>query len=385
MGLGFHTFVKRHIASNKRKRQSYYIKDIGTHRWAYISYIADIFHTCIAGNSHQNRREALIIGQVFNNMGYNTYIQQYDNNDYHRLRHYNFDIIFGLEPNIEAVAKLNPDALNIYYATGAYWQHQNNQVRLRTDEFNFRHSTSIPYRRLADEHFSAEHADAIIQIGNQTIIETYPPELRTKIHLVRQSTTEVSPLQRPRKVHRNQFLFIASSGNLLRGVPYLLDYFILHPESQLHWVGTQEEDVLAAYTNRITSNIHLYGFMDTTSPEFLAITQLCNFLIYPSGSEGCPGSVLLGLKHGLIPILPRLLRLDGLNCGYILDGFTHDHIQHAVDWTNGLSDCEIRRQSYQCQNYANANFTLANFHNDFHKVLSHIINTHYQKEKAFPH
>ena len=54
-------------------------------------------------------------------------------------RHY--DIIFGLDPNFVTMSQKNPQALKIYYATGAYWKHQYSIVKNRIDSFNKKHGT----------------------------------------------------------------------------------------------------------------------------------------------------------------------------------------------------------------------------------------------------
>lgn len=64
-----------------RKRHSTFIWKISdTAEWVYISYLTDIFYYPNDNrllSSHQNRREALIIAKVFNQLGFNIYIQDH--------------------------------------------------------------------------------------------------------------------------------------------------------------------------------------------------------------------------------------------------------------------------------------------------------------------
>ena len=73
---------------------------------------------------------------------------------------------------------------------------------------------------------------------------------------------------------------------------------------------------------KISPNIKLWGFMDINSDELTAIIDRCNFLIYPSGSEGgCPGAVINSMKKGLIPIVTPWAAFDGIEEYGFFDGY----------------------------------------------------------------
>ena len=65
--------------------------------------------------THQNKREALIIGKIFYSLGYNVKVARCNAPKECDDRHY--DIIFGLDPNFVTMSQKNPQALKIYYAT----------------------------------------------------------------------------------------------------------------------------------------------------------------------------------------------------------------------------------------------------------------------------
>lgn len=77
-----------------RKRHSTFIWKISdTAEWVYISYLTDIFYYPNDNrllSSHQNRREALIIAKVFNQLGFNIYIQDHASkrNTENKVLHY---------------------------------------------------------------------------------------------------------------------------------------------------------------------------------------------------------------------------------------------------------------------------------------------------------
>ena len=173
-----------------RKRHSTFIWKISdTAEWVYISYLTDIFYYPNDNrllSSHQNRREALIIAKVFNQLGFNIYIQ--DHASKKEIPKIKFSIIFGLEPNFCNACIANPQSIKIYYATGAYYEHQNKQIQKMTDYVNVTYDAHIPYQRLVTPHKSIELADYILQIGSSYTILTYPPICQSKIELIHQSS-----------------------------------------------------------------------------------------------------------------------------------------------------------------------------------------------------
>ncbi|MCS3341971.1 hypothetical protein NXX10_05835 [Bacteroides xylanisolvens] len=80
-------------------------------KWAYISYIPEVYykkkdlHYML---SHQNKREALIIGEIFHRLGYNVKVALF--NDSKECDDRKYDIIFGLEPNFITMCKKKPQS-----------------------------------------------------------------------------------------------------------------------------------------------------------------------------------------------------------------------------------------------------------------------------------
>lgn len=175
--------------------------------------------------THQNKREALIIGKIFYSLGYNVKVARCNAPKECDDRHY--DIIFGLDPNFVTMSQKNPQALKIYYATGAYWKHQYSIVKNRIDSFNKKHGTHLPYSRSVDAHNSCEIADIIFQIGSSFTIQTYPPELQNKIKIINQSSNfsqECNLQHKLQSVSIKDFLWFGSSGSILKGLDLVLDF-----------------------------------------------------------------------------------------------------------------------------------------------------------------
>lgn len=213
--------------------------------WAFVSYIPEACYRCGRSylNGHQNRREMKRIVKVFNECGYNVYVAQHTDTI---LPDITPKIVFGLEPAFEHACNKWPNAIKIYYATGASYMHQNGMIKKRTDEFNRRYKPvpPYPYQRLTTESDRYELADYIFQIGSNYTIATYPKDIRSKIKLIRQSSTLIDTNNYQVSFEhkdRNVFLALVGAGPVLKGVDLLVEYFRMHPEYQLHLAGNIDE------------------------------------------------------------------------------------------------------------------------------------------------
>lgn len=227
--------VKNLFRLNKDR---YVYRNQNNRKWAYISYIPRVYYkkrNSLWFDKHQNRKEALIIGEVFKRLGYNYVMATYNKTiecDYRK-----YDIIFGEGPCFSIMSKRNRHALKIYYATTAYPEYQNKMVRLRTDDFNCSHNAHLTYSRLAEASIDGFSIDKILQIGSKVTVGTYPVELQDKITLINQSSNlsyTVDPRTKLQSYDRTQFVWMGSTGSLLKGLDIVLDFFMLHPEYHLH-------------------------------------------------------------------------------------------------------------------------------------------------------
>ncbi|MDE5678593.1 glycosyltransferase [Phocaeicola sp.] len=356
------------------KKHSYISRVPESEKWVLISYLPEVFYhqdNPYYMKVHQNRYEMIRINKVFNKLGYNTLIVSYNSTVV--PENLNVKIVFGIEPAFVHLSQMYPDAYKIYYATGAYFKHQNGMIKKRTDEFNKYFNVNLPYRRMVQEHNSVDIADCILQIGSQFTLKTYPEKYRQKITIIDQSSMNFQKaIQRILKPTRN-YIWLGSSGNVLKGLDLVLNFFISNPQYTLYIVGPMEEEFKKIYSKSITHNIHLCGFVNMDSCRFMEIAANCNFLIYPSASEGMPGSVINLMKLGVIPILSEWASVDDIkSLGFILNDLDIQSISMAVDWCNSLSDEEINRLSKKCSVYATKKYSIDNFEKQFETFISRI-------------
>lgn len=359
-----------------QKDKSVYISKISSKKpWVLIAYMADVFYRSndiSFMNSHQNKREALAMVPIFNRLGYNVYVQSYTKTI--NFPDINVSVIFGHPPAIEAAAKVYKKAIIVQYATGCFYTHSNKQEEYITNLVNLQCNTSFKCERytLADNaHIISDH---ILMIGCKNTIETYPASVRHKITTLHQSSQNVKTLEHIRYSPENEYFFMSSSGVLLRGVPFLIDYFTQNQNRILHLI-CPFEPYIEYIQSKTPKNIIFHGIMNLGSDDLLDIVARCNFIIYPSGSEGgCPGSVINSMKNGLIPIVSQWSAFDEIdNYGYVMKDWSTNSIANGIEWAESIEPdkCELMKQ--KCSAFATQTYNLERFSKEFDSFFRQIL------------
>ena len=150
-----------------------------------------------------------------------------------------------------------------------------------------------------------------------------------------------------------------------------MDYFKEHSDLTIHIVGAVERDFIKAYCGTFPSNIIFHGFMNVASVDFKNIASVCNFLIYPSCTEGgVPGSVITCMYYGIIPIVSQWAAFDEIEeMGYLLTNLDIDAIQLVIDRIIDLSDDEVKRLSVKCSIFSQNTYNLRIFEKEFKQYI----------------
>jgi hypothetical protein len=357
-----------------------YIKKRNGKKWIFISYITEPFKRRNDKNffhGHQNHQETIIIEELLNELDLSLVFNHYSWPINFLWK--KFDVVFGLEPNFLVMCKKNPQALKIYYATGAYYKHQNQMIIKRTNDFREKHGIDYPYVRMVSEHESAEAADYIFQIGSKFTIETYPEHLRKKIIIIDQTCHDFKSIDLEDKFNKTSkidFIWFGSTGSILKGLDLVIEFFLQNPHLNLHIVGPVEEEFMRVYRGKMnaSNNFNTYGFLNVDSDEFREIANKSAFLIYPSASEGCPGSVLNLQKLGVIPILSQWSSSDKISeHGYMLKNLSVESIGEAIEWTKNLTDGEMKNLIRKNHNYVIEKHNKPKFKSQFKANLKALI------------
>ena len=369
-------FLYKVIVKVLRINRFYVSKCKDSDKWVYISYIPEVFYKLWDENymrGHQSRQEMVEIVKIFNRLGYNVFVSSCN---YPVLPNRKFDIVFGIEPTFVSACNKYPKAKKIYYATGAYWGHQNGMIKQRTDEFNLKHGTTSPYRRMVNVYNHLDLCDYILQIGSKYTVETYPEEYKKKITLIHQSNTlsDVDVLNIS-YAKENEYIWIGGGGSILKGLDLVLDYFILNPEKRLHVVGTVEDDVIDAYGKGLKDNIVFHGYMNLFSSEFKEIVSKCNVAVYPSCTEGgMPGSVINAMYFGLIPVVSKWAATEEINkFGAIIENLSVESLADAIGSIEKLDKIKIEEMKKNCHQYAIETFNLERFAKEFKEYINKMI------------
>lgn len=341
--------------------------------WVYVAYIPDVFYlkdNLEFLNSHQNKREAIVMVNVLNKLGYNVLVQGIDGNK--KLPNLNVKIIFGHPPAIELAAEKYSDALVVQYATGCHYSHQNAQEKYITDLVNALYNTSFSYERWVQPYKSHIISDKILLIGCKYTIETFPDTVQQKITTIHQSSQDVNTLKEIKYSPQNHFFFMSSGGVLLRGVYFLVEYFKKHKEKTIHLL-CPIEPYLQFIKDDLPSNIILHGTLPLGSDEMLDIMRKCNFIIYPSGSDGTAGSVINSMKNGLIPIVSRWAAFDEIDeYGYLMNGWDTISVEQGIKWSESLSPETIELKKRACADYATTTYNIEEYTQEFEDYFRNI-------------
>jgi len=361
---------KKNVFCSTEDRSVYVSKISEEALWVYLSYIADVFYRQNDEsylNVHQALREAVEMVSIFNKLGYNVYVQNYDSST--PLPDINVSVIFGHSPNLELAVKKWPKAYVVMYATGPLYTHQNAQEQFMVDYVNHKYGTTFAMERWVPPYNSHVIANKILMIGSCATIETFPEDYRSKITIIHQSSQAKQVVDPIRYAPENEFFFMASAGNLLRGIPLLIESFVSHPEKTLHIVGPVGpylEYVLAS----LPDNIHIHGFIDINSDEMASIMSRCNFMIYPTGSDGIPGSLINSMMNGLIPIVSKWGAFDEIiDYGYLMKNWDVTSIDEGLLWADSLSPEQCLSLKRKCSIFVKDQYNLKRFSEEFEKFF----------------
>lgn len=250
-------------------------------------------------------------------------------------------------------------ARKMMWMTGSHPEFQNRREMERLHALESRRNcVCIPRRQIpnpATEVASMAMADHCALVGNETTRATYPVSLHAKIELIQVSAEASRPKPTSRMAPSpREFVWLSSSGAILKGLDILLDLFSSHMWPTLHIIGPieQEEDFANIYHAELEEHprIKRHGFRLADDPELLRIFDLAAIVLHPSASEGMSGAVSHCLQAGLYPIISRASGIDlPAGCGRYLETCTHDEVAAAIQEVLSLDDARLVSEIEQTQ------------------------------------
>jgi hypothetical protein len=301
------------------------VNNTGFSRHCLLQYVLEPFLIESVSSSHQNQWQARELARIVGEFGYNIDVVGLSTQHIKLPRSY--DLIIDVHPGLNDcyVQNLNEGCKKIAYITGSNPDFSNRAEAKRLEELSARRGSQLKQRRYAPVFDRKQMAgfDAMFFLGNDYNLATYSDfNFKSVFKLQNTGVCNFDPAKYSGKTSRS-FLFLASGGQVHKGLDLLLEVFSAHPELQLYVCSSfkAEWDFCRLYRKELfhTGNIHPVGFMSIESPQFQRICQECGYVILPSCSEANAGSVLTGMAAGLVPMVSREAGFSARDVHYFPD------------------------------------------------------------------
>lgn len=349
-----------------------------------ISYIVGPFKR---GTSltHTNKAESLQISQVFNELGYNVDVVNFDSN---RVLDYSkYDVILGFGgPLINSFYKRKRKILTIYYGTGMHILHQNHATLKRVkDVYEKKGVWLLNSGRIVEKAWSVQTTlvDAIITLGNEATAESYRKYYAGPIFRIPCSYYKITNckdiLQKKDFAQaRRHFLWFGGAGLIHKGLDLLLEVFEKKPELHLHVCGLidDEPEFKNCFYDELykRKNIHTYGFVDLDSNVFTHIVNACAFVVFPSCSEGQATSVVNVMGNGgLVPVVTKESGISINDYGIGIKDCSFEGVAQSISEANQLTDEDIRARSIRCCEYTARHHSIEMFSKAIKDALKKVL------------
>ncbi|QLE47111.1 glycosyltransferase [Nostoc sp. C057] len=335
-------------------------------------------------NDHTWYWEVWQIAQTFLDLGYNVDVIQFHNDKFVPQKHYAFFI--DIRHRMEALApKLNKDCIKIFHVDIANMVFRNAAECNRLLEVQQRKGVTLKPQRFEVPNLGIEYADCAIVLGNDFTTDTFKYANKPMYRIpISSPVVYPYPDKKDFEAVRKRFLWFGGSALVLKGLDLVLDAFAQMPEYHLTVCGpvSSDKEFEQAFYKELyeTPNIHTYGWIDVSSPDFIEVTNNCLGLVYPSVSEGQSGAVISCLQAGLIPILSYESGVDVHDFGVIFDNLSLEEIKEKVRSISNLPVENLQMMSRQAWEYARANHTKEKFAQVYRNVVEQIIENHSQKK-----
>lgn len=296
------------------------------HSNCLVLYVASPFrHGNKISSAHQNNSQLVELVKVISEFGYNIDVCDYNDKTLSLTKQYDLVIDIHPQQNNIYMENLSENVIRIGYFTGSNPAFSNEAEQKRLDDLYQRRGSRLAPRRqvLPFEKEVLESLDAIFFIGNEYNLRSYKEFQFKKICMIQNSGYDFDFVSMSSSRSSKNFVFLASSGQVHKGLDLLLEVFARNSNLNLYVLSlfNNEKDFCDLYRRELfeSANIFPIGFLDITSDKFREIVQKCAFVVLPSCSEANAGSVFTGMSAGLIPIVSRECGFEESEVHYLPD------------------------------------------------------------------
>lgn len=334
-------------------------------------------------HGHTNFWESMQIAKTFLNLGYSVDAISYLNFEFIPKKDYAFfiDARFNLQ---RLSHMMNKDCVKIMHIDLCHILVNNAAEATRLLSLQQRRGVTLLPRRYEKPNLAIEHADCATILGNEFTIDTFRYAGKP-IYRVPISNPFIYPWpeQKDFEACRKRYLWFGSGGLVRKGLDLVLEAFAEMPDYHLTVCGPikEEDDFENAYHKELyeTPNINTIGWIDVSSPDFLAITNSCIGTVFPSAAEGGGGSVITCMHAGLIPVVSYEASVDIQDdYGLVFHDCSIETIRDGIRTISGLSVEDLRLMARKAWEVARANYTQDNFSEEYRKVVEKIAHIYHK-------
>jgi len=341
-----------------------------------ISYISDPLRNLRAENGHTNFLEVLQIIHFYISKGFIIDITNAnDTGVLSYIKNTKYDFIFGFGEVFFFMTKKNPNVNNCIYVTENAPDFSSEKESERIKYFYERHGRKVSYLRTGvffkNEHF--KFANNAIVMGIESYFKKFNFNKLLTINPTGHRNTNFTEVYTISERMKKSFLWFGSTGAVHKGLDILIDVVQRNHDFELHICGLREKYLCKNMMQKY-KNIYNHGFIDINSQKFIDIIKLVAFMILPSCSEAMSTAVLTVARHGVLPLLLRNVGMDRLTDHvFWLDDFKVEYIEKKMREVSKLDSDFLLQKSHALQKYADKEFCLTTFSENFKKCMDEIL------------
>jgi glycosyltransferase involved in cell wall biosynthesis len=330
--------------------------------------------------SHANYFKTTVIVDALIASGYS--VDVFDWRTMHSPPADHYDIVIGQgNAFVHSCYGSRKEMPRVYLGWGLHATATRNAVKQRSVSLRRRRGLSIAESHPRDD--GPKYATDILYLGNEHTKSTYSQYsiaetkcLRNPITLGVESTLASKDFVSARK----RFLWMAAYGPLRRSLDVLLEVFAKNPDYELWICGdmSHERSFFRSYHTELhdVPNIKYIGWVDVAGMVYRNATQNCGYFIYPSVSDGMPGSVVNAMASGLVPIVTKEA---GMECGGLdipITAVDHSEIAAVIQRAGATPPAELKARSEAVVKFATEYYSRDAFKSHFGSALSRVLSRH---------
>lgn len=325
---------------------------------------------------HTNAFEVVTMAETYRTLGYTVEVIEYHNQTYIPPSDCCaiINIIGQFEQCKDYVSK---ECKRVLHATGAHWIVANQAELMRLTAIRDRKGIVLTSRR---HTYPSDNGgeDHIVVLGNEYTINTFSFSQKPITRIPLSSAYEFAwPQTRDFSQAKKNFLWVASYGMVHKGLDLVLDAFAQMPELSLTICARPEKepDFFRLYEKELiyTPNIHLRGWVDMASPEFVEIARTHAATIYPSCSEGGGGSVIHCMHAGMVPLCTYEASVDLNDFGMLIKNGSVEAVMETARTFATLPDKEIEQRAFASYEHVRKVHTRDQFQKNYRKFAAKLL------------